>query len=298
MSVEKKITAKEMDILKPKLVDHNALQFWQKNFGTKKKVSKSDFLLALKKLLRTHRNETYCSSAIMLNDFAELLVKHVFCPFPEDPDHVDTYCIQFAVNTFGHWKQIFGFIASHLMETCDTYSHFPLTFFHGRISKAKGDKYLLEKTTCSGTFLIRYATIEEMVKHDAIGGLTVVYTWAKYHSSSSDSETTEYDSDDEPIIKDSRRGGQKKETWLDLQISTKFACRKKPYRVKSTCYPPSWTWLHVYGTIRGAKVLEKQGTYTSFLNYMSTRSVMRSKCVVPLLVQDNDFRHRGYFRLH
>jgi len=89
--------------------------------------------------------------------FTKGLAEQIFWPETGDLDHttltpkyVDQASVQFAINTFGPWKQIFDSIYKNLEDAGQPIK--PMSYFHGRTPK----KELHPKISTVGDFLLRY----------------------------------------------------------------------------------------------------------------------------------------------
>jgi len=165
----------EEDLNNPTLKSKDAIAFWEKNFGDKESVSNKEFSKAIIEMLEEQKNSDEKSDDLGYNVdtdsqklFAKMMVERIFWP-AEDltrgvaPGHVDKHCVQFAINTFGPWSQIFQTIHHNLEDA--TQPHKPLQYFHGRTPKSEIDKKLL----AVGDFALRYN----------YGDKGLILSWAK-----------------------------------------------------------------------------------------------------------------------
>lgn len=157
----------------PDLKDKNALAFWKQNFGDQTIVTNAEFQEKLIAYVKDELN-------LMVDDlkvYIGLLVQRVFWPshklYSDDcgdvRDYVDTYCLQFAVNTFGPWKSLFKFVYQQFQDP-DLVNPI-LNLFHGR---SREWKWMLENR--KQNYLIRYRNKGRIKKGKNQGGLVICYT--------------------------------------------------------------------------------------------------------------------------
>lgn len=165
----------EVDPNNPPLKSKDAIAFWEKHFPGEERVDNKKFSNALIQLLEEQKDSDEKSDELGYNVdkdsqklFAKMMVERIFWPADDlsrgvSPGTVDKFCVQFAINTFGPWKQIFQTIHYNLEDA--TQPHKPLQYFHGRTPKSDIDKKLL----AVGDFALRYNT----------GDKGLILSWAK-----------------------------------------------------------------------------------------------------------------------
>lgn len=159
------------DATNPKLVDKGAVKFWNEHFGTRMWVSNDEFQKGIQKKFEEQKKIqkdddsdlfSYNDSTKSQTIFAEAMVNQIFWPARDhttnesilkkgnNPSYVDQACVQFAINTFGPWKQIFQSINMNLQDA--EAQNRGLDYFHGRITKVM----IQEKLKRQGDFALRY----------------------------------------------------------------------------------------------------------------------------------------------
>lgn len=168
-----------------KLTNSNANKFWVKNFGNVEIVTNDNFALAIRKLLNEEKDQEnvphrgYNKDKDTRKIFSEMITQLIFWPKVElkenedYPPFVDKASIQFAINAFGPWSQIFHTIY-HELDAIDNELNNktqPIRFFHGRLSK-ENIRPKIEKV---GDFVLRYNEKGEKEKEWGL-----ILLWAKY----------------------------------------------------------------------------------------------------------------------
>lgn len=133
------------------LKDPEALSFWKKIFDksdgeTPIIVAQSVFQESLQQLLKNHK-KTYAS------DFSELVSDRIFVPLEPEYWHkfITQECVQEAINIFGPWPKIFGFLNDHFFDSSKT--HRPIDHFYHRC-----DDTIIQKTLETNQYLLRYSS--------------------------------------------------------------------------------------------------------------------------------------------
>jgi len=222
------------ELLSPTLVDESALQFWKSSFGDKNIVDNRDFREKLVKMLE----KDWCDTEIQKLKVG-LVVQRVFWP-----DHtlykehsadsimawVDTHSVQYAIYTFGPWKNIFSFINIQFQDA-ELVSPI-LNLFHGH---SQIWKQRLNKSAKS--YLVRYndKLIQEKAKKGKVkikGPLLICYT----------------------------------DTHGEIKQEKVF--RKPPYRLgKGDLQPAGWTWTEIIPGIRRTdKKVRKAASFSQLLD--------------------------------
>lgn len=162
------------DPARPTLKNQKAIEFWETNFGDKTKVSIDAFTKATQTLLEQQKLESdekdddqeygYNKDVESQRNFIKFVTRVIFWPAVDltqnsHPGFIDKSCIQFAINTFGPWGQIFQFIDTNLADISRELK--PSEFFHGRSTKEK----IEENLPSVGDYALRYHEKAGLVLH-------------------------------------------------------------------------------------------------------------------------------------
>jgi len=156
---------KKKDTRSTILRDKAALTFWNDHFS-EPCVLNNSFKVAIKKFLQKKK---LIKDEKELEFFLNELIAKFFVVDPKntknkDPqNYVDMHSVQFAINIFGPWIQLFEMISNHFFTS--NYTPRPLDVFYGRISDEKTKELLIKgneaKSAKKMRFLIRYNVNKE-----------------------------------------------------------------------------------------------------------------------------------------
>lgn len=145
------------------LRDKAAVKFWQKHFGEQEIVSNDEFTPKLEEYIKKKK---IVEDDSQRNDFVSTIVKRFLCvvdpgKYPDktpSSDYIDKHGVQYAINVFGPWIQMFNEIHKHFFD--NEFDFRPVDVFHGIISDEASKALLVKgnenKSAKKRRFLIRY----------------------------------------------------------------------------------------------------------------------------------------------
>lgn len=146
-----------------KLRDKAALKFWRKHFKEEILVTNDRFKVPLDSYLK--KKKVFKDDEKRNFFLAEILKKFLIVVEPKNyPEKkslescIDTHGIQYAINIFGPWRQMFEFISKHFFHS-DSLPR-PLDIFWGKISDEIAREHIIKgnetKSAKKGRYLLRY----------------------------------------------------------------------------------------------------------------------------------------------
>jgi len=168
MPKNNKKNTKKKDVSDTTLRDPAALKFWNKNFQDQDVVTNEQFAAAagpyvMKKKLFNKEEDAMNFVNKVTEKFLCIVDPSKYPGKIPAENFVDTHSVQFAINVFGPWIQMFQFILDNFWE--NIYSALPIKMFHGNISDEetktrliKGNEY---KSAKKKRFLLRLKKNEQ-----------------------------------------------------------------------------------------------------------------------------------------